>query len=838
MMQNIKLHEATKEFGISNKLAMFFLVKINKPVKSHSSVISMDQLELLREFSSHQDKFPHITDEFDKIEEERKERARARKRARARGEEPAAPEEKPKPAAPKAAEPKKEPPKAAERVVEKERERVEERAEERVIEKERERVEEKTREKKIEKREENRAAPRPARRHRPKKKPKRFEKPKAAEQRPAAQRPAVDREQRKEIDRAREPRKVPKRPVKRREERFKFKKGQKIGRERAREIEARKKKKPEILKKKPEVLNLPEMIQISNFTTVKELAEKLNIKLKYLEEKMRQLKKEYAPNQMLDIEEIKEICQEFKVEVDIVSFEDDIFSNHIEKFAGQQSARPPVVTVMGHVDHGKTTLLDTLRNTRVAAREAGGITQKIGAYRLDTGGHEIIFVDTPGHEAFTNIRSRGARVTDVVILVVAANDGVQPQTVEAINHAKAAKVPLIVAINKIDLPGVDINKIKQDLANHNVLVEDWGGDVVCVEISAKENRNLDALVEMVGLVAEMSELQAYKDIPGRGTIIESRLDPQLGPLGTVLIQHGKIKRGDFFICGNAVGKVKSIFDDQGAALNEAAVPLPVEIMGFEDVPEAGERFQVTDEIEKARKVIDMRKLKEKEAKKEEIDSGKRLSLQNLFEKLEEGKIKEFPVIIKTDNFSSGEVVEKLFLTKNQEKLKINIVHKGIGNITESDILLAATSAAMIIGFNIKMPQKIVSLARREKVEIKLYNVIYHLIEEMEKAIKGEIEPEYIENRIGVIEVLQKFKISRVGIIAGCLVKEGKVTNKSKLKVIRNNDLVFEGEVETLKRVKNDVSEVSAGTECGIRVRNFNDIEVGDTLEAYEVKVKE
>ncbi|KAF5433506.1 translation initiation factor IF-2, partial [Candidatus Methanophagaceae archaeon] len=500
--------------------------------------------------------------------------------------------------------------------------------------------------------------------------------------------------------------------------------------------------------------------------------------------------------------------------------------------------RAPVVAVMGHVDHGKTTLLDHLRKTHVAAKEAGGITQKIGAYQLRINKNTIVFIDTPGHEAFTNLRARGAQVTDVVILVVAANEGVKPQTIEAINHALAAKVPIIVAINKIDMKGAEPDKVKQELSQHNILVEDWGGDIVSVEISAKTGKNLDALLEMISLVTEMQELKAYKDIPARGTIIESRLDPKLGSMGTILIQHGQLHRGDHFICGNSIGKVKSIFNDKGEIIDTAEAPMPIEMMGFDEVPDSGDKFQVIDDIEKARKIIEMRKLREKESKKEEIDAEKKLSLQNLFKKMETSKTKIFPIITKTDNFGSGEVIEKLLLEKNADNLTINIIHKGIGNITEGDILLASTAGAIIIGFNIKVPQKVLILAKREQIEIKLFDVIYHLIEEIEKSIKGEIVPEYITNLIGKIEVLQKFKISRLGLVAGCIVKEGKVTNKSKLKVLRGNDLVFEGDIETLKRVKDEVSEVRAGTECGIKIKNFNSIEVGDIIEAYELTLKE
>ncbi|MCK5057366.1 MAG: translation initiation factor IF-2 [Candidatus Aminicenantes bacterium] len=845
-MQTIKLHEATKQFKISNKLAMFFLEKKNLPVKSHSSVISMDQLELLREFSTNMGKISTIKDEFDNIGKAKKDKSE------------------------KITQPEKEKVVTKEAPVEaKPGDPVKEKVEVKEI-----RIEKLPPKKpKPEAKEEKPAAAKKSDNQIKDKKDlapvKEEEKPKKKEERPDQEkkkpetiRKESDRDKLKDADvkdkdgkAGTEEKKIetvkdrPKEPKKKtyikskgfkRGDRRPFKKDMRRFDPRKRRFEKEKKVELPPVKRqlKAEDFDLPEMIQISNHITIKELAEKLDLKLKYVEEKLRSLKKDYAANQMLDIEDINELCKTLKVEVDIVPFEDYIFINHIEKFSAKLTSRLPVVTVMGHVDHGKTTLLDTLRNTRVAAKEAGGITQKIGAYKLTAGGRDIIFLDTPGHEAFTNIRSRGALVTDLVILMVAANEGVKPQTIEAINHALSAGVPIIVAINKIDIAGADPNKVKQELTKHNIVVEDWGGDVVSVEISAKLNQNINSLLEMVGLVAEMLELKAYQGIPGRGTIIEARLDPKLGPIATVLIQHGTVKRGDFFICGNSVGKAKSIFDDNGKTSNEAEAPLPVEIMGFDEVPEAGEKFQVIDDLEKARKVIDIRKLKGKKAKKEEIDAEKKLNLQNLFEKMEEAKTPEFPIIVKTDNFSSGEVLENIILKQNQDHLKINIIHNGIGNITESDILLSSTSGAMIIGFNVKAPQKIISLAKREGIEIKLYNVIYHLIEDIEKAIKGEIKPEYIEARIGSIEVLQKFKISKIGIIAGCLVKEGKVTNKSKLKVIRKDDLVFEGEIETLRRVKNEASEVNVGTECGIKIKNFNDIEIGDILEAYEVKLKE
>jgi translation initiation factor IF-2 len=841
-MLSIKLHEATKQFKISNKLAMFFLEKKNLPVKSHSSVISMDQLEMLREFSNDKDTYPEIRAEFNRIEKEKKQKSKKAKEVKKEPEPTPAPKETPRPAPKETPRPETRPAPAV-----KQKPRPQPAPEKKA-------------------RPETKPKPKPKPRPEVKRKPEPAPAPKREEAAPKPVRekelpaepvktaveaevkrpdkPAVPKPPQAERDRARvkkdKPKQKPQRPRKkdkRRDAGFKGDRGRpKQDRHGPRAPQPP--PPPEPKKPKPRVLNLPEMIQTSNFINIKELADKLNLKLRDIEDKMGALNKEYVTNQLLEIDEIKEVCAAFKVEVDVVSFEDDIFYNHIEKYKGELATRAPVVTVMGHVDHGKTTLLDTLRNTRVADREAGGITQKIGAYKLSSNGNEIVFIDTPGHEAFTNIRARGAKVTDIVVLVVAANDGVKPQTIEAINHAQSAEVPIVVAINKIDLPGASPDKVKQELTKHNIVVEDWGGDVVSVEISAKNNQNLDALLEMLTLVSEMQELKSFKNIPGRGTIIESRLDPQLGPLGTVLLQHGIVKRGDFFICGNSSGKVKSIFDDRGKVLKEAQAPLPVEIMGFDEIPEAGELFQITDDIEKAYKVVEFRKLKGREARQDVAMADKKMSLQSLFDRLAEEKTQVFPIIMRSDNFSSGEVLEQILLKHNQEKLKINIVQKGVGNVTESDILLASTSGAIIIGFNVKTPQKLMALAKRENVEIKLYNVIYHLMEDMEKAIKGEIEPEYVENMIGTVEVLQTFKISKIGIIAGCLVKEGKVTIKSKVKVLRQNDLVFEGELETLRRVKNDVSEVNAGTECGIKIKNFNAIEIGDILEIYEIIVKE
>ena len=774
-MQSIKLHEATKQFKISNKLAMYYLEKKKVPVKSHSSVINMEQLELLREFAEHQDKYSDFINEFNESVHKKSKKS-------------VAPTSEVKPGKLKKSEPKKKPD-----IQKKEKAKVTTQKSE----------EEAQRKPKIEQKVTKTETPE-------------IKKPEAEPQK-------------KKLE------KEPKKPEKKPRPRVESRKVQTVKAETEPKKVAEPAPKP---RKKPAFDNVPELIQISDFISFKELCEKLGLKLKDVLEKIKYSIREFQANELLSMDEVRKICAEFNVEFEVVSYEDYVFYEHVQKSNASLSLRSPVVTVMGHVDHGKTTLLDYLRKTRVAAGEAGGITQKIGATSLKVDKDTVIFIDTPGHEAFTSLRARGAQVTDIVILVVAANEGVKPQTIEAINHALAAKVPIIVAINKIDMKEADPDKVKQELSQHNILVEDWGGDIVSVEISAKTGEGLDNLLEMITLVAEMQELKAYTDIPCRGVIIESRLDPQLGPVATVLIQHGRLQRGDYFVCGDSMGKVKSIFNDSGATCNLAQVPMPIEIMGFETVPDAGDRFQVIDDIEKTRKVIEMRKFRKKENKKDEIVAEKKLSLQNLFKKLGEEKTKVLTFILKTDNYGSGEVIEKILQKKDSENIKIEIIHKGIGNITESDILLASTANAIIIGFNVKAPQKVLSVAKKEQIEIKLYNVIYHLIEDIEKAIKGEMEPEYVSTLIGKIEVLQKFKISKLGIVAGCVVKEGKVTNKSQLKVVRGKDLVFEGEIDTLKRIKDEASEVRAGTECGIKIKNFNAIEVGDTIEAYEVTVKE
>lgn len=823
-MPNIKLHEATKQFKITNKLAMYFLTKKNLPVKSHSSTISIEQLELLREFSRDTDQHKALTAEMKKAEKQKKaDKAPAKKaeevvtKTEVKAEpapvkevkkevkkeavsEPVKTETTKKPAPAKPAQPKAEQPKPAPTKP---------------------------------------AEPKPAQE-------------KAAPAKPAAAKPApvkqTPAEPKKEVKKE-EPQKPakpadrrPAQPQHRPQQRKPYQnQGNRPGNGKFNKKPQQKRGGPPKVKEpnKPnfDEVDFPEMIQIPDIISAKELSDALNLKMKLFEYTLGELDIQCHANEIIDLADVERICDHFNVAVDVTSFEDYLFNTFVEDNSSEKSLKAPVVTVMGHVDHGKTTLLDTIRKTKIADKEAGGITQSIGAYKVGTSTGEVIFIDTPGHEAFTNLRARGAGVTDIVILIVAANDGVKPQTIEAINHAKAAGVPMIVAINKIDMDGADANKVKQELSRYEVLVEDWGGDTVSVEVSAKHGKNIEALLEMIGLIAEMQELRHYKKVPARGTVIESRLDPNLGPVATILLQDGSVKRGDFFICGNSSGKIKAIFDDAGKKLKNAESPIPIEIMGFEVVPEAGDRFQIIKNQDQAKKVTSIRVQRERFEKSDEINAEKKMSLQNLFQKMEESTSVEFPIILKADNFGSCEVLESVIMKQEVEKVKINIIHKGIGNITESDIMLASTSGAIILGFNVKAPQKILALAKRDTIEIKLYNVIYHLAEDIQNAIAGKIEPEYIEEQIGKIEVLQKFKISKLGVVAGCIVREGRVTRKSRLKVMRGTDFVFEGELDTLRRIKDQVSEVKAGTECGIKIKNFNAIEIGDILESYELVEK-
>lgn len=491
--------------------------------------------------------------------------------------------------------------------------------------------------------------------------------------------------------------------------------------------------------------------------------------------------------------------------------------------------RPPVVVVMGHVDHGKTSLLDAIRSTHVIDSEAGGITQHIGAYTVRINDRNITFLDTPGHEAFTAMRARGAQVTDVAILVVAADDGVMPQTVEAINHARSANVSIIVAINKIDKPGANPEKVRQELMQHGLVPEEWGGDVICVEISAKKLQNIDQLLEMVLLTADMLELKADPTRQAKGTVIEAKLDKNRGPVATLLVQRGTLNVGDPIITGTVVGRIRAMTDDKGKAIKSAGPSTPVEIIGLPDVPEAGETFYVITDEKLARQLAEKRKLKQQQ---EHLQTTVKISLDDLYRQIQEGKVKDLNIIIKADVMGTVEALRQSLEKLSNDEVRVNVIHGGVGAITESDVTFADVSNAIIIGFNVRPMPIVVEAAKSAGVDIRLYNVIYNVIDDMEAAMKGMLEPTYREVLQGRIEVRQIFRISGIGTIAGCYVLDGKITRNSDVRVVRDGIVIHEGSLASLKRFKDDVKEVLQGFECGLSIDRFNDIRENDIIEAY------
>ncbi|MBC7216963.1 MAG: translation initiation factor IF-2 [Candidatus Caldatribacterium sp.] len=498
--------------------------------------------------------------------------------------------------------------------------------------------------------------------------------------------------------------------------------------------------------------------------------------------------------------------------------------------------RPPVVTILGHVDHGKTTLLDAIRRSRVAESEFGGITQKIGAYQVDVGGRKITFIDTPGHEAFTTMRARGAQVTDIAVLVVAADDGVMPQTIEAIQHAKAADVPIVVAINKIDKPGANPDRVKQQLSEHGLIPEEWGGDTICVPISALQRKGIQDLLDMLLLQADLLELRARYSGPAIGVIIESRLDRGKGPVATVIVQEGTLRVGDFFVAGTTWGRVRSLFDDLGKPLKEATPATPVEVAGFSELPPAGTKLVVVEEEKVATVVAERRKERERERALRE--AGNRVvSLEELLAP-EEGKVKELHLVLKADYQGSLEALERAISQLGNENVRINVVFRGVGNISEADVMLASASSGVVIGFNVKLPNDVAKVAKQEGVEVRLYRIIYDVVEDMKRAIQGLLEPKKVEEVIGRAEVRALFKIPRVGIVAGCYVLEGKIDRSAFVRVLRKDEVLADAvRIASLKRFKDDVKEVAQGYECGIALEGFESFAEGDILEAYVVKEK-
>ena len=572
-------------------------------------------------------------------------------------------------------------------------------------------------------------------------------------------------------------------------------------------------------------------IDYTDGITVGELAEKVGrqaseiIKSLFMEGKM------VTINSPLDDETVELVCMNYDIEAHKVKErEEDSLEVEVDKDSKYYVERPPIVTIMGHVDHGKTTLLDKIRSSKVAAGEAGGITQAIGAYQVEINGRKITFLDTPGHEAFTAMRARGASVTDIAVIVVAADDGVMPQTLEAIDHAKAANVPIIVAVNKMDKPGANPERVKQEMADHDVMPEEWGGETAFVPTSAKTGAGIDDLLETILTVAEVLELRANPRQIASGTVIEAKLDKGRGPVATLLVQNGTLHHGDPVVVGTCFGRIRKMTDENGHELKSAGPSSPVEVIGLNDVPEAGDLFRSYDEEKEARQVAERRKRRKIEAERRKTSA---MSLEDLAAQIDSGEIKEIPVIVKADVQGSAEAVKSSLEKLDVKGVRVNVIHSTAGAISESDIMLADASKAMIIGFNVRPDANIRKKAEEAGVQIRLHNIIYKATEEMENAMKGMLEPVYEEVVIGQAEVRQTYKVSKVGTVAGCMVTDGKVTSGCGVRLIREGIVIYTGKLGSLKRFKDDAREVISGFECGMTIENYNDIKVGDTIEAFE-----
>jgi translation initiation factor IF-2 len=583
-------------------------------------------------------------------------------------------------------------------------------------------------------------------------------------------------------------------------------------------------------------------ITITEGISVKDLAEKLGIRAKDLISRLLARGVFATINQTLDAELGSEMARFFGAETEVITFEEQAAKDVDSSVAsGEETAvetvpRPPVVTIMGHVDHGKTTLLDAIRATNVAGGEAGGITQHIGAYKVritdqdsPAYGREIVFLDTPGHEAFTRMRSRGAKATDIVVLVVAADDGVMPQTLEAIDHAHAAEVPIIVAVNKIDRPDALPDRVKKQLADRGLVPEDWGGKTVFVDVSAKQKTNLNLLLEMICLVADLAELKSTPDRSASGVVLEAKLDRGRGPVATVLVQNGTLHASDNFVVGNVYGKVRAMFDDRGAPLESAPPSTPVEILGLEGLPQAGDQLVAVADREKARGISEYREQKAREA---QLAKSSRVSLEGLAEQVKTAGTKELNIILKGDVQGSVEVLSDLLQKLSNDKVRLKLLRSGVGAITETDVLLASASNAIIIGFNVRPERKAQELAEQEKVDIRLHSIIYELQDEIKRAMSGLLEPTIKETYQGRAQVLETFRIPKVGMVAGCRVLDGLIKRDSEVRLLRDNVVVFKGKVGSLRRFKDDAREVHNGQECGISIANYGDVKVGDVIEAF------
>ncbi len=592
-------------------------------------------------------------------------------------------------------------------------------------------------------------------------------------------------------------------------------------------------KQPEMQKPKKEEKQEKLHIVIPDTITVGDLAQKLKVAATEIIKRLMQLGIMAAITQDIEYDVAALVAEDMGAEVEreIIITEEDKLLSDAEKPDDEKDLlpRPPVVCVMGHVDHGKTSLLDAIRSTNVTASEAGGITQHIGAYMVNINGNQIAFLDTPGHEAFTAMRARGALVTDIAILVVAADVGIMPQTIEAINHAKAAEVSIIVAINKIDKEGANPDRVKQELTEHGLVPEEWGGDVICVEVSAKQHKNIDSLLEMVLLTAEVKELKANPNRHARGTVIEAKLDKGRGPVATVLVQNGTLRQGDIIVTGTAVGRVRAMVDDKGKKIKEAIPSTPVEIVGLSETPDGGDPFYVVEDERAARHVVEMRKQKIKD---EANKARQRVNLEDLFSQIQQGDVKDLNIIVKADVQGSVEAVRQSLEKISNEEVRVRVIHGAVGAITESDVTLASASNAIIVGFNVRPDTGGRNAAELNKVDMRMYRVIYEAIEEIEAAMKGMLAPTFREAVIGHAEIRQTFKVSGVGTIGGCYVTDGKIQRNCGVRIVRDGIVIHEGELDSLKRFKDDVKEVASGYECGMGFVRFNDIKEGDVVECY------
>ncbi|MDQ7038777.1 MAG: translation initiation factor IF-2 [Aquificota bacterium] len=601
------------------------------------------------------------------------------------------------------------------------------------------------------------------------------------------------------------------------------------------QMEREKKKEEKKQKQQKEKKDEIRIIQIPETITVRELSELLGLPAnKVIAELMKRgvlatINQSVPPEVAVEVAETFGFLAEVKKEK-----EEEILIEETEDRPEDLKPRPPIVVVMGHVDHGKTTLLDTIRKTNVAQKEKGGITQHIGASVVEVNGRKITFLDTPGHEAFTSLRARGAQITDIAVLVVAADDGVMPQTVEAINHAKAFNVPIIVAVNKIDKPEADPMKVRRELSDHGLIPEEWGGETIFVDVSAKTGQNVDQLLEMILLLADILELKANPDKRAKGVIIETRLDRHRGPVATVIVQEGTLKVGDVFVAGITHGRVRAMFDDRGRPVREAGPSMPVEVLGFEDLPEAGDTLVVVENEKKAREIAE--KFREKKEKEEK--TAQSLRLEDIYRKIEAGETKELKIILKTDTMGSLEALRKSLEELSTDKVTVTVIHGAVGGITENDVMLAKASRAIVIGFNTRPDPKARELMDKEKVDVRTYGVIYDVIDDVKKALQGLLEPVKREEIIGTAEVRATFKIKKVGTVAGCYVLEGRIVRGAKARLIREGVVVYDGEIESLRRFKEDVQEVTKGYECGVKLKDYNDVKAGDVIECYEIRLEQ